>query len=172
MARKRVSRTRTKSYTRTKEYIDGTTIRREQVVIPVPKPEPKIKTSPERQKSLEFQRRLAEERKKAKPYTIQQKVVVAVAIGIVIIGSIFYLLSESLVANHMNELKKMQQQYNQLVIDNDALESNILSSIDLQQIYDIAVGELGMVYPGKEQIRTYEKVDGDYVRQYDKIPTE
>ena len=106
MARKRVSRTRTKSYTRTKEYIDGTTIRREQVVIPVPKPEPKIKTSPERQKSLEFQRRLAEERKKAKPYTIQQKVMVAVAIGIVIIGSIFYLLSESLVANHMNELKK------------------------------------------------------------------
>ncbi len=171
MARAKVEKTRTKSYMKTREYIDGNTVRREQVAVPVPKQEPR-KSNPNRQKSIEFQRRLAEERKKSNPYTIKQKLVVASSVSIVAIASIFYLLSESSVANNMNQLKTMQKQYNQLVIDNDALENDIVSGIDLQQIYDIATGELGMVYPGKDQVRSYEKTEGDYVRQYDKIPTE
>ena len=37
-------------------------------------------------------------------------------------------------------------------------------------IYQIAVEELGMVYPDKNLVITYESSDGSYLRQYRDIP--
>ena len=54
--------------------------------------------------------------------------------------------------------------------DNDALETRINTSIDLDNIYKIATEELGMVYANKDQVRMYNKTESEYVRQYEDIP--
>ena len=54
--------------------------------------------------------------------------------------------------------------------ENDALETSINTSIDLNEIYEIATKELGMVYAKKDQVLLYDKTESEYVRQYEDIP--
>ena len=54
--------------------------------------------------------------------------------------------------------------------ENDALETSINTSIDLNEIYEIATKELGMVYANKDQVLLYDKTESEYVRQYEDIP--
>ena len=48
---------------------------------------------------------------------------------------------------------------------NDEEYSRITSSIDLEEIKRIAIGELGMTYAKEGQIITYDSVENDYMRQ-------
>ena len=56
--------------------------------------------------------------------------------------------------------------------DNNALEARISTYVDLKHIYEVATGELGMVYPSDDQILYYDKTERGYVRQYEDIPTD
>ena len=60
----------------------------------------------------------------------------------------------------------------QLKAENDALETRINTSIDLDYIYKVATEELGMVYANRNQVRLYDKTESEYVRQYEDIPKE
>ncbi len=42
--------------------------------------------------------------------------------------------------------------------------------MDLEEIRQKATGELGMVYPGKDQIIYFEVDSSDYMNQYQDIP--
>lgn len=66
----------------------------------------------------------------------------------------------------------MESQYSELKLSNDAAYSKAVSNVDLEEIRNIAINELGMVYANKGQIVTYEKPDKDYVRQYGEVPKE
>ena len=50
------------------------------------------------------------------------------------------------------------------------LKSDINASIDYDAIYDTAVNELGMVYPEKKQVITYDSKESEYVKQYKDVP--
>ena len=41
---------------------------------------------------------------------------------------------------------------------------------DYEQIYNTAVNELGMVYPERDQVITYDAGVSEYVKQYHDIP--
>lgn len=43
-------------------------------------------------------------------------------------------------------------------------------TIDLDEIYQIATGRLGMVYAGEDQVIYYDSSNNDYIRQYESIP--
>lgn len=49
--------------------------------------------------------------------------------------------------------------------DNDEEYNRIVSSIDLEEIKRVAMGTLGMVYAGEDQIVVYESEPYDYMRQ-------
>ncbi len=53
---------------------------------------------------------------------------------------------------------------------NDALYEQINTGYDLGYIYQVAVEELGMVYPDNNLVIKYESADGSYLRQYKDIP--
>ena len=42
--------------------------------------------------------------------------------------------------------------------------------MDLDYIYNVATGELGMTRPREDQILYYQKTESEYVRQYESIP--
>ena len=54
---------------------------------------------------------------------------------------------------------------NYLKVSNDEDYNRIISSIDLEEIKRIALGELGMIYAGEGQIVEYENESRDYMRQ-------
>ncbi len=54
--------------------------------------------------------------------------------------------------------------------DNDAAQKKISNSVDLENIRQRAMDELGMVYPQKEQIEYFEVEEDDYMNQYEDIP--
>lgn len=49
--------------------------------------------------------------------------------------------------------------------DNEEEYNRIISSIDLDEIKRVAMGTLGMIYAGEEQIVVYESEQYDYMRQ-------
>lgn len=57
-----------------------------------------------------------------------------------------------------------------LKTENDALQTNINTSVDLDHVYKVATEELGMVYANKNQILQYDKTESEYVRQNEDIP--
>ncbi len=62
-----------------------------------------------------------------------------------------------------NQLTKLQDK-------NDAVEASIRPEVDLEEVYRIAVSELGMVHPNHNEIIQYKDSETGYVRQYKDIP--
>ena len=44
--------------------------------------------------------------------------------------------------------------------------------MNMEDVKNIAVNDLGMTYADEGQIIIYSNQDGDYIRQYTEIPTE
>ena len=81
-----------------------------------------------------------------------------------------YLHVQSSITARMHHIEQMEAELEQLRAENDALETSINTSIDLNKIYEIATKELGMVYAKKDQVLLYDKTESEYVRQYEDIP--
>ncbi len=70
------------------------------------------------------------------------------------------------------EIINLESQYSELKLSNDDAYARAVSSVDLEEIRDIAINELGMVYAKEGQIITYDSETEDYVRQYEEVPQE
>ena len=81
-----------------------------------------------------------------------------------------YLHVQSSITARMHHIEQMEAELEQLRAENDALETSINTSIDLNKIYEIATKELGMVYAKNGQVLLYDKTESEYVRQYEDIP--
>lgn len=82
-----------------------------------------------------------------------------------------YLNIQSAVQGNQSTVKEMQSQLNELTVENDETEVWINTSIDYELIYDTAVNELGMIYPDRNQVITYDSTISEYVKQYKDIPS-
>ena len=81
-----------------------------------------------------------------------------------------YLQLQSDLTARMHNIEQLEARFEKLKTENDALETSINTSIDLNKIYEIATKELGMVYAKKDQVLLYDKTESEYVRQYEDIP--
>ena len=64
----------------------------------------------------------------------------------------------------------LESQLNDLKLDNDEEYSRIMSTIDMEHVKEVAMGELGMQYAQEGQIIEVEGSGDDYVRQYQEMP--
>ena len=63
----------------------------------------------------------------------------------------------------------MEAEYNRLKLANDEEYNRISSSVDLEKVRAIAIGELGMVYAQDGQIIHIDNTETDYVHQTDDL---
>lgn len=81
-----------------------------------------------------------------------------------------YLKQHSDVKAMENNILRLEEDLTNLIKNNNYSIEKINSKLDLNNIYEIAVGELGMVFPNKNEIITYNKKEKDMVIQYKDIP--
>lgn len=84
------------------------------------------------------------------------------AAGIILIN---YIQLQAELTNRMESVAGLESDLNNARIKNDEDYSRILSSVDLEEIKRIAIGELGMTYASEGQIVTYTNEGNDYMRQ-------
>lgn len=76
-----------------------------------------------------------------------------------------YIQLQSELTNRTKSLSTLESRLNTIRLENDEAYSRITSSIDLEEIKRVALGELGMIYAEEGQIITYSSVTNDYMRQ-------
>lgn len=72
----------------------------------------------------------------------------------------------------VKNIAALEAQLSELKTENDDEYNRVTTSVDLEEIRDIAVNELGMVYAGADQVVLYDSEGSDYVKQYAEIPEE
>ena len=70
----------------------------------------------------------------------------------------------------VEEIAALESQLNSLKLDNDEEYSRIMSTVDMEHVKEVAMGELGMQYAEEGQIIEVEGNGDDYVRQYENMP--
>lgn len=70
----------------------------------------------------------------------------------------------------MKNIAALESQLAELKTENDDEYNRVVTSVDLEQIRDIAINELGMVYADQDQVILYDGEGSDYVKQYADIP--
>ena len=70
----------------------------------------------------------------------------------------------------VKNISKLESQLNSIKLDNDEEYNRVLASVDLEEIKNVAIHELGMKYADKGQIVIVDGEESDYVRQYADLP--
>lgn len=70
----------------------------------------------------------------------------------------------------MRQTNKLQGEYWDLLNQNNLQEKEMNQISDLNQIYEIATTELGMVPVQKDHVLLYERINSEFVYQTDNIP--
>lgn len=96
------------------------------------------------------------------PAVIAFMAVIVVAMSVVLIQ---YIGLQSKVTASMQEIAKLESSLSDLKSNNDELETQINSSVNLDDIKYKAITKLGMTYAQEDQIVNYDGGSGDYVRQ-------
>jgi cell division protein FtsL len=144
-------------------YVDGNTVR-------------KLNAAPERRREERIHEVPVPRRQKHKKtaafsgINLASLMVLTVATAISVFVCVEYLQLQMKVSSMEKSIVTMEKKLITLTNENDAAYASIDTQIDLDYIYQVAVGELGMVYPNKNEIITYQSNDDGYVRQYEDIP--
>ncbi len=93
----------------------------------------------------------------------------SIALTFAVITLCSYIELQSDITNTVTEISRMEAEYNNLKLSNDEEYNRINSSIDLEKIKAVAIGELGMVYAKEGQIINVENSEMDYVRQIEEL---
>lgn len=94
-------------------------------------------------------------------------IVAAVA---VLVSGFMYLRVQSNLTQMKNQVISLQTSNAELKMENKETYANIVASVDLSEVYQIATGELGMIQAVDNQVFTYDNKKSDMVKQHGDIP--
>ena len=141
-------------------YIDGNTARKLQTV-PVNR---------NRKQNDKVKRQQVKQHVKTAPMNFGYIFFMMAAMLVVCVVLIGYVNLQADITNRINHISQLESQLNDLRLANDEEYTRIMSNVDLEEIKNIAINELGMKYAKEGQVITYSGEGNDYVRQYKEIP--
>lgn len=143
----------------TYRYIEGNTARKLDVRRAMEE-KPKKKLSNEARKN----------RDRAYHMNFGYVVFLAAALCVAAYVLIGYIQLQADLTAQVEQIASLESRLNNMRLANDEELVRINSSIDLEEIKRIAIGELGMTYAAEGQIINYTNESSDYVRQFGEIP--
>lgn len=162
-------------------YTDGSVARKAEYVPNYNRPERRRDQRPERapQRQTNYrtsaQRAQAQKRReqadKALAFDLRYTAFVVAAVAIMVVACVYMLYMESRINAQQSNINAMTSKLEKLENENTSYEMSLNSMYTLDDIYDVASNELGMVYAKKGQIVYYESASEDYVKQYQDVPS-
>lgn len=151
-------------------YIDGNTVRRSEAV-PDYRKVRQERIEEEREAEQRRKRRIAR-RNRERELRMSRSYVFFLSVAVVVFGMFTggYIKVQSEVTARMRTISKLESQINDLKADNDEAYKKLNTSVDLEEIKNRAITELGMFYAKEAQIIYYSVGDDDYMNQYGEIP--
>lgn len=151
-------------------YVEGSTVRK---LDAEPKreyvPERKREAAPPKRKTKQ-QRRASAKVDKALAFDMRYTTFVVASVVIMVAACVMMLYMESKIDEQERNITRMEAELEAIENDNAAFEMSLKNMYTLDEIYDVATNELGMVYAKKGQIVYYESANEDYVKQYQDVP--
>lgn len=146
-----------------RSYIYGNTARN---IMPAKQPQQSVRE--ERRPVIDHNVRRNQE--KALHMNLPYVIMLTLAAACVLYICVSYLQVQSSISARIHNIELLEQDIEALKSENDALQTRINTSVDLEHVYKVATEELGMVYANRYQILLYDKTESEYVRQYEDIP--
>ena len=91
-------------------------------------------------------------------------------VGVVAFAAVALVQIQSQVTQRMEHIAALESQITDLKADNDARYKEIVTSVDLDYIKDVAMNQLGMQYATEDQIIYYSVENNNFKDQYSDIP--
>ncbi|MCR5226458.1 MAG: hypothetical protein K6E27_04540 [Eubacterium sp.] len=147
-------------------YIEEGNAVRKTVAVPKRQERP----APSRRRQRKTFKKSAIKAEQSMGFDLRYTVVLALMLVMVILSCVIMLTVQGSVENKERKIESLQEEIQDIEADNTAYENKLNSMYSLEDIYNIATGELGMVYSENGSIIYYESEQGDYVKQYSDVP--
>ena len=150
-------------------YVNGSTVRQLEA-------QPVRRERIDRTKSQEEQkkkrRRNAAKRNRERALHMSRGYVafLTLCVGVVAFAAVALVQIQSQVTQRMEHIAALESQITDLKADNDARYKEIVTSVDLDYIKDVAMNQLGMQYATEDQIIYYSVENNNFMDQYSDIP--
>ena len=125
-----------------------------------------VPVRPKKKLSKTAQKNRAKSTNMGKGYIVFLFLICALATG----ACVHYIRLTALVTEQKSTVDAKALELNELKADNDAYYSEIMTNVDLEEIRDRAINELGMDYATENQIKYYTPGNNNYVRQNQDVP--
>ena len=149
-------------------YVDGNTVRKAEAL---PKDDRQERIRREREEQRARNRKIAK-RNQARELRMSRRYVafLAVAVSITCLVCAAYVHLQAEITTRMSNISALEKEIADLKTDNDTTLKRVNTSINLNEIKEKAIAELGMVYAAPDQVAYYSIEDSDYMTQYEEIP--
>ena len=91
-------------------------------------------------------------------------------VGVIAFAAVALVQIQSQVTQRMEHIATLESQITDLKADNDARYKEIVTSVDLDYIKEVAINDLGMQYAAEDQIVYYSVENDNFMDQYSDIP--
>lgn len=150
-------------------YIEGNAARKLNTV-PQREVRPNRQPAPERERKTNA--RVERNAQRAKAFDLRYTMALVVA-TVFLFGACVNMLSlQADITEQRRQIALLESNLNELKDTNNETSKRLDSSVDLTKVYDFATRELGMVYPGNDQVVSYKASNPDYVKQFKDVPEE
>ena len=148
-------------------YVQGNTVREYEEV----ERERRNRREEERRRR-ERSRRNAARRNRERNLVMSRGYVVFLSLCVAVsaLASVYMIRMQSSVSSRVRNIANLESQYNDLKADNDAKYKSLITSVNLDEVKDIAINQLGMSYPTEDQVIYYSVDNTNYMDQYSDIP--
>lgn len=137
-----------------------------------PKPEvaprkvPTIQPGQERRTSRQVRRN----RRRARSINPAYAAFLAVAAVLAVLMCVGFLRIQADIVSRAENVGALQKELAELTEQNDTALQAAEDSVNLEEVRNKAVNELGMVYAAQGRVTEYDSPTSDYVKQYNQIP--
>lgn len=151
-------------------YTDGNTVRKLEAAPDIRRRERTAPVVDPRRRAPAPRRQEQRHPKELSGISMGSLLVLSVAIISTLYFCVVFLQLQSDVVKLEKDIISMESTLSAIKNENDAVSQQLNSSYDLEYVYQVAVSDLGMVYPNNNTMITYKSSDEGYVRQYQDIP--
>lgn len=159
-------------------YFEGSAVRKldpsEYYEQPARKTERRVERKPVHTERREAGKRVdkntARKLDKALAFDFKYTVFVVASVFVMVCACVMMLYWEAKLDSQKANISSLESELEALETDNAAYKMTLDNMYTLEQVYDAATNELGMVYARKGQIVYYESANEDYVKQYQDVP--